>query len=40
MSCNNLCSENTQSDNVSYVGPNLPGSGANLWWFTLAIVRQ
>jgi hypothetical protein len=27
MSCNNLCSENTQSDNVSYVGPNLPGSG-------------
>jgi hypothetical protein len=27
MSCNNLYSENTQSDNVSYVGPNLPGSG-------------
>jgi hypothetical protein len=27
MSCNNSCSENTQSDGVSYVGPNLPGSG-------------
>jgi hypothetical protein len=39
MSCTNNC-EDTQSDNISYVGPNLPGSGIQTYDdLTLAIQK-